>query len=78
MSDDSEELVPKVAHNLKAGKAQGKTGTHTLYLVEWDDFPDSIDFTWEQRANFGEHAVLADAFVTAWRAGKPWPPAPAR
>jgi hypothetical protein len=75
ISDDSEELVPKAV----TGTAQGKTGTHTLYLVEWDDFPDSIDFMRKPRANFGEHAALTDAFVAAWRAaGKPWPPAPAR
>jgi hypothetical protein len=75
MSDDSEEFVPKAV----TGTAQDKTGTHTLYLVEWDDFSNLIDFMREPRANFGEHAVLTDAFVTAWRAaGKPWPPAPAR
>jgi hypothetical protein len=73
MSDDSEELVLKAV----TGTAQGKTGTHTLYLVEWDDFPNSIDFMREPRDNFGEHAALTDAFVIAWRAaGKPWPPAP--
>jgi hypothetical protein len=75
MSDDSEDFVPKAV----TGTAHGKTSTHMLYLVKWDDFPNSIDFMREPRANFDEHAALADAFVTAWRAaGKPWPPAPAR
>jgi hypothetical protein len=78
MSDDSEEFVPKAVNDLKTGKVQGKMGMQTLYLVEWDDFPDEIDFTWEPYDNFGAQAKLADAFTAAWKAaGKPWLPAPA-
>jgi hypothetical protein len=47
MSDDSEELVPKAVHDLKTGKVQGKAGTHTLYLVEWEHYSNEIDWTRE-------------------------------
>jgi hypothetical protein len=42
LSDDSEELVPKAVHDLKIGKVQGKAGTHTLHLVEWEHYPTRL------------------------------------
>jgi hypothetical protein len=74
MSVDSEEFVPKAVHDMKLGRAVGKRGTHTLYLIEWDEFPNEIDFTWEPYDNLGAHTKLADVFTDAWKtAGKPWP-----
>jgi hypothetical protein len=36
-------------HDLKTGKVQGKAGTHTLYLVEWEHYSNEIDWMREPK-----------------------------
>lgn len=77
MDEDSEEeaYTPKSVHGVKTGMSSDGGRATTLYLVEWENFPSPTDFTWEPRANFGQHFRLADAFAAQWKEdNKPWPP----
>jgi hypothetical protein len=37
----------KAVHDLKTDTVPGEKGTQTLDVVEWNDFPNEMDFTWE-------------------------------
>ena len=74
--DQSEEYIPKLVHDAKTGCVEGRRRQETLFLVEWEGYPNESEFSWEPRDHFGSaHVELADDFVKVWKeAGKPWPP----
>ena len=74
--EEEEEYEPLRVHDVKMGKVLGRRGSCILFQVEWKDFPDESDFTWEPYEHFGQHAKLADDFEAEWKAAnKAWPPA---
>ena len=62
-------------HDAKTGCAQGRAREETLFLVEWEGWPDAIGWTWELYEHFCGHAALADNFIKDWKDWKKrWPP----
>ncbi|KAL1514963.1 hypothetical protein AB1Y20_004039 [Prymnesium parvum] len=65
---DEPEFFLKTVHDVRL------SGRRLEYLVEWEDWPNVEDFTWEPTAHLPGHKDLLHEFKSKWISeGKPWP-----
>ena len=74
--------MPMKIHGVKLGVPTDERGKKLrgrapvpLFTVEWQDWPEPINFTEEPYGNFQGYRKLADDYIAAWETeGKSWPP----